>query len=977
MALACAIAAATAIPAPAAARAPETGWRQAETEHFLFIFEPRDRAAVDELLTFCEEVYGQVTRVFHSYPKKVPCVVRGRVDTANGVTMSFPSKIELYLSAPTDYALGARTESWLKPLLIHELTHFVHQSMDTGLFHGLSLVFGGDIATIPLGLLPGWMIEGPAVHDETRFTAGGRGRNPLFEMYTRAPVQEGRLFSLEQAAYSSAFPPPGRIYVAGSFLMDHLLATYGEDALERIMKEYLQFPFFGPWDAIRKVTGMSGAEIFAAASDSLSRADRPFLRIRPGRLVSPDRIGDWTHPQATRAGLYVYRRSPDAVSAIVRLDPETSAERVIRTGSLSDFFSFSATLDGTTIYLSSETSDTRDPSAPVITADVYRVDVGTGATRQVTRGAHLWQPAVSPDGGSLVAVQGSGPYTRLVSVDQETGELRVLFSRAEGSVTAPAFSPDGRRVAFVFNLRGFQDVFTADFDVLQAGSTSLGDPRTAVTDVNPAAARPVLGPDPYGEYFPVFVDNGRLLFSSDRRGSLSLYTADLTTGDVSLVQADPVAAIAAVKDGDSLFYSSYSSKGWCLRETRMGGLMSIPLEQRAGMASPPPPAIAWTGRFVPSRSYNDWPAPIAWLPNVTINQTGPALLDLSIGAGALAFGGSLLGRSSWSLDSAWSIGASQPLGGFSVSTLLGPATLKAASRLDYRYVGYYAQTAETGIALTLPLISTSSFDTSRNLSLRFGLDDIAEMDADTPFTSSDTIGAPASAWQNRLVLRSGAAFGWRVRGGQIDFNPPLALEGEVENGTPLPVFAAAAPESDLAIFLALNLPLFIPHQVVKLGLKATYVTGGPFASYVDDFAVPRGFAGRYARAIPGGALAGIDYLVPVALLDQPLFLGLAITALGLGLHAEGIGQWDIAPLRGGASPVVYVGGDLTVNLVYGAFSLPIGLGCAARIDVTAPNGFDAQNDLRLYVFVGFDSFGSFAKQERMSGARAKRAGSRA
>jgi hypothetical protein len=83
VALAWAIAAATVVPASAAAEAHETGWRQAETEHFLFIFEPRDRAAVDELLTFCEEVYGQVTGVFHVFPRKVPCVVRGRVDTAH------------------------------------------------------------------------------------------------------------------------------------------------------------------------------------------------------------------------------------------------------------------------------------------------------------------------------------------------------------------------------------------------------------------------------------------------------------------------------------------------------------------------------------------------------------------------------------------------------------------------------------------------------------------------------------------------------------------------------------------------------------------------------------------------------------------------------------------------------------------------------------------------------------------------------
>jgi hypothetical protein len=65
------------IPAAHAAAASER-WEQAETEHFLFIFEPRDREIVNELLTLCEPVYARVCGFFHSYPKKVPCIIRSR-----------------------------------------------------------------------------------------------------------------------------------------------------------------------------------------------------------------------------------------------------------------------------------------------------------------------------------------------------------------------------------------------------------------------------------------------------------------------------------------------------------------------------------------------------------------------------------------------------------------------------------------------------------------------------------------------------------------------------------------------------------------------------------------------------------------------------------------------------------------------------------------------------------------------------------
>ena len=53
---------------------------------------------------------------------------------------------------------------------------------------------------------------------------------------------------------------------------------------------------------------------------------------------------------------------------------------------------------------------------------------------------------------------------------------------------------------------------------------------------------------------------------------------------------------------------------------------------------------------------------------------------------------------------------------------------------------------------------------------------------------------------------------------------------------------------------------------------------------------------------------------------------------------------------------------MTLRLVYGIYSIPLGIGLAARIDTHAPASFDAGTDLRVYVFLGFDSFGSAEKK---------------
>ena len=136
-----------------------------------------------------------------------------------------------------------------------------------------------------------------------------------------------------------------------------------------------------------------------------------------------------------------------------------------------------------------------------------------------------------------------------------------------------------------------------------------------MADVNTDAARPVLGPDAFGEYFPAFLDDRTLLFSSDRSGSLALYRADLQAGTYALVQSDPVAAISGAVDGDSLLYGSYSANGWCVKRTPLAALTAVTLEETPGAPSPYPLPFPWTGAGVPAQAYIDWPLPLAWVPN--------------------------------------------------------------------------------------------------------------------------------------------------------------------------------------------------------------------------------------------------------------------------------------------------------------------------------------------------------------------------
>jgi hypothetical protein len=952
------------------------GWRRIETPHFLFIFEERDRTAVDELLGFCEEVYDKVTGFFRSYPSKIPCIVFGRSDSYGGWTSTFPPHILLNVAAPTGVTFGDRNESWLKLVLTHELTHYVHGTMDRGLLGFFSRILGPDIAAFALDFLPGWMIEGPSTELETLFTEGGRGRSPWWELYSKAPIMEGTLFSLDRAAYASAYPPPGRIYVGGRLMVDYILRHFGDDAFTRILDAYLAFPFFGPWCAIQTVTGKPASEVYSDMEKELSDMYAGEAGIRGGRRITPDRIASFTHPQATSRGLYLMRTDLESFPSIIRFDPVTMKEETVCKVDLSDAYSFCAAADGEKIWLSSPTQEGSIPPEAEESADLYTMETGSGHVTRLTRGAHLVQPAVSGDGSRLIAVQVIGSYSRLVAVDPDTGACRVLFSREGARVTAPAVSPRGARAAFTLNIRGLQDAFVLDLDQAYARSAPQIDPSSPMTEVNADQARPVLGPDPFGEYLPAFASDDRLLFSSDRTGSLCMYEADLSSqghggpeagarmdagapaGAVALIQRDPVGADFGIEAGGSLLYGSYTSKGICLKEVPLADLANepVPPDERASESYLPaiPPAAP-----AASAPYFDFPLPLFWLPSFVQAETGPSANE--IGVGFLVMGGSILGKWGWTVGAGYLFTAAQPVANLTLGGYLeGVGLLQLSMNLGYGYSpgpaeDLYTQSLSSFLSVTTPLISTSSFDRSQSLSVSAGISYTASLTASAPFNAAGSLSGAGLSDRSFATVQSGINYSAAVHGGSIDFFPPWQLALALSN-TLLPPLLSAAVWGDLAgLEWSANVPSPVPHQVVKLGIKASYGLG-PYGSRADSIAVPRSFTDPLSFGAAGRALASVDYLMPIALLDAPLIFGFNLTGLAAGLHVEALGAWGLDPLGLSLSSSLYVGAELMLIVGFFSISSPVCIGAAARIDTANPGSFSAATDFKLYVIMSFDSF---------------------
>ncbi len=913
---------------------PYRGWEQTETEHFRFIYEKKDEASVEELLTFCEEVYANVAGYFNYYPEKVTCVIRGRLDIANGSYAAMPNRINLYVPSPSGPWLGSKTENWLKALLTHELTHYIHLTYNKGFMYILGEIFGRDLRVVQAGFQPGWMIEGITVALETEFSRGGRGRNPFFELYWKAPIIEDRLFSLRQASYMSSFPPRGRIYAAGYMIVSYMMDRFGKDVFREIHREFVRFPFFGPRFAIEKVTGFSAGEIYTAMKGELEEKYAPFRELPSGKRVTPPEAGDYHFPVITGGGWYVYRRTPEKTSALVRFDPDSGKEEVLLKTILSDENSYAAPPDGGSIYFTSYLIDNAGPAGQSYISDLYRWNELTGKTDKITENAHILHPAVSPDGDYIAAVEQLNSYSRLVKINPDTGEMTPLFHRPGTTVYTPDISPDGSSVVFTLNSRGMQDVWLLD------------------TETGKAA--PLFPMDDHGEYNPRFTGPETILFSSDREGDLRLYRYHTGSGVLEELYRDRVAAVEGEIRGNILYYSSYSSDGWCVKKAAVPEQPEEMITAPPGPVSLPPPE---TAKIKSSKAYIDFPTPLVWAPVPAYLDPLNGGMPEDFGIGLFTYGASYLSRSEM-------LGyITFPFTVFQPSIFFDTSFQVRSLRLFYTYRQVYregdennSQLLSQSLSFSLPVLSRYALGTSYSLSLSAGLHHSYSMWRAAPFHLFNWFDFSGFSTRQRLYSLGGAGFSLTRAGSPADMFSPLQFVATAQVSVPLPINPDTPRGAAVSNTLKLQFPSFFPRQFFRIGAKTGYTSPELLGS---RGAVPRGAFDPEAQPYGGTTLFALDYLISFGVFDQPLPLGfnmfgINIQGLALGLHFEVLTDWEAGVFA--VDEYLYTGIELIFDIGASLASVPVGIGLSFRFDRTMNNPVSIAEDLRPYIFIGLDSF---------------------
>ncbi len=595
---------------------PKLLWKTLETKHFRINYYSTEDEVAKHIATLAESIYARLKPHVGWDPTEVTeIVLTDQTDSANGSASGLPfNTIYLNVTAPDDMSPLGDVDDWYLELVTHEYTHILHIDHITGIPALVNRILGKTMA--PNQVQPHWVLEGLAVYEESTETSGGRLRSSMWNMWMRADVLEDNVATLDQFSNVPRRWPQGNIwYLYGSFFMQWIAETYGEQAIRAMIDDYsAQIIPYAINRSIRRATGKTYEEMYPAWVESMKRtfgAEADAIRARGLREgVRVTHTGNtYEHPRwipanawpelagqlmfyvddaHTTPGIWALPLVRDERGHVVG-SREDLRERVIRINGITGA---SFMPDGTAVYTSSDVINNL-----LFFDDLFELPAGekdpTGLDGKSIRWSEGWRsldPSVSPDGKRVVFTVNHRGTSRLMIADilPRTDGVRghrvanpreLVHSALFDQAFTPRWAPDNRHVAYGSWTRGgYRDVRVVD--------TADGSWMDVTHD------RAIDGD-------PVYSADGRwLYYHSDRTGVSNVYAYELATGKLKQVtnvingayQPEPS------PDGKQLAYVGYTHAGYDvfvipLDETQW--LDPLPyVETRPAMHAEPPPTSA-------------------------------------------------------------------------------------------------------------------------------------------------------------------------------------------------------------------------------------------------------------------------------------------------------------------------------------------------------------------------------------------------
>jgi len=603
----------TELPMAAPRYGPDLNWCVLESPHFSIYFckqqnneennknfSYNNEQLAQGVADIAEETYHQVNAQLsppkHNHLQKIAIIIEDFSDYALGFATSFPHRvIRLSLTAPTAKSFDMKFKSWLKMVITHEYTHLAHFEMTAGPTTALRALFG-QILT-PNALQPLWSIEGLAVYNETKFTAGGRGIDTRYDMYLRMAALEDQFNTLDQISgyYLTSWPDGSAPYIYGQSLIHFIAQKYGENKVIAISEIFCEYPYLGFNYALKRSIGLNLNEIYQSWKNYLKEK----YQFQSQKILSQKKLTpsqqltkynywvDYPHWLSTPNGDKIAFRvsTPHSYPFIQIIDPLSSF------APLTYLTIKNQSLIKRTYGRNSSFSISPDNSKIIYAKlgnyeqfykfyDLYLFELKTEKETRLSEGLRARDPNWSPDpdNNQIVAVINQSGTNNLALINLPSSNSSInenhptykpitkedivyLTDFRDGTqLYQPSWSPKGDMIALSAWHQGYQDIYILDFDPNNNIGNSTLQPIFQDKSID---LSPCWSPD--GQY---------LFFSSDRNGIYNIFAFSLP--NKKLYQVTNVLGGAfqpsLSPDGKQLAFIEYHATGYELH------LMKVDLE---------------------------------------------------------------------------------------------------------------------------------------------------------------------------------------------------------------------------------------------------------------------------------------------------------------------------------------------------------------------------------------------------------------
>ena len=491
-------------------------WKTYRSTHFTIYFYDRDQVSLQKVASYAESAYDEISRALNfQIPKAINIIyysTHSEFEQTNTLGSFIPEGIGAF-ALPTRNRMVLPVDlpdEKLQKLIAHELTHVFQ----------FEILFGGSFIRAYTSGAPQWLTEGMASYF-------GNDEDDKDRMVLRDAVLADQVPEIAQRGIFGFFA-----YRFGHAVFDFIEAEWGRDGVRDFVFEYRGQ--IGPSvDRVLKHT-------FNVSAEDFDVRFRRYLRQKYIKILTE-------------------KGEPIDFGDRVRLAEDQSAELSVRAFPSGDLGAAISTLgeDANVVLFSSrERKLFKNLTKGFKTR--YEYIVAQWLTTGPVGGVDL---AVAPDGNSLAFFVRRERGRELVLLNALDGDIREMIQMPTlDQQLNPAFSPDGRTVAFRALKNGRSDIYLYSLD-----SKKLSN----VTDDESYDFAPVFSPDgqwiyyssvqgttakifrlrpgvagsreqiTYGDWndedAALSPDGKRLFFTSDRDGGIyNIYSINLDTGETFL-----------------------------------------------------------------------------------------------------------------------------------------------------------------------------------------------------------------------------------------------------------------------------------------------------------------------------------------------------------------------------------------------------------------------------------------------------------